>query len=47
VRSPKVTTDIEEATILNGDAVRKVIVEDKVFIIRNGEIYSIDGQLVK
>lgn len=47
VRSPKVTTDIEEATILNGDAVRKVIVEDKVFIIRNDQIYSIDGRLVK
>lgn len=47
VRSPKVTTDIEEATILNGDAVRKVIVEDKVFIIRNDQIYGIDGRLVK
>ena len=47
VRSPKVTTDIEEATILNGEAVRKVIVEDKVFIIRNDQIYGIDGRLVK
>jgi len=40
----KTTTNIEEATILNGDAIRKVIVNDKVFIIRNGEMYSITGQ---
>ncbi len=46
-RQPQVATGIEETTIQNGDAIRKVIVEDKVFIIRNGEMYSIDGQLVK
>ena len=40
----KTATNIEEATILNGDAIRKVIVDDKVFIIRNGEMYSITGQ---
>lgn len=37
-------TDIDEATIENGEAVRKVIIDDKVYIIRNGEIYSITGQ---
>ena len=47
VRSPKVTTGIEETTILNGDAVRKVVIEDKVFIIRNGQIFGIDGRLAK
>jgi len=46
-KKPAITTGIEEATILNGDKVRKVLIEDKVFIIRNGEMYSIDGQLVK
>ena len=45
--APKITTGIEEATIQNGEAIRKVIVNDQVFIIRNGEMYSIDGQLVK
>ncbi len=40
----KTPTGLEEATIENGDAVRKVIVDDKVFIIRNGEIYSVTGQ---
>jgi hypothetical protein len=45
--APKVATGIEEATIQNGDAIRKVLIEDKVFIIRNGEMYSVDGQMVK
>ena len=44
VRTPKVSTGIEETTIQNGEAIRKVIVDDKVYIIRNGEIYSITGQ---
>ena len=46
-KTPQVATGIEEATIQNGDAVRKVIVEDKVFIIRNGQIFGIDGRLAK
>ncbi len=46
-KSPQVATGIEETTIQNGDAVRKVIVEDKVFIIRNGQIFGIDGRLAK
>ena len=45
--APKIATGIEETTIQNGDAIRKVIVNDQVYIIRNGEMYSIDGQLVK
>ena len=44
VRTPKVSTGIEETTIQNGEAIRKVIVDDKVYIIRNNEIYSITGQ---
>ncbi len=47
VRTRKAGTDIEETTIQNGDAVRKVIVDNKVYIIRNGEIYSITGQKAK
>ena len=46
-KTPDVITGIEETTILNSDAVRKVIVEDKVFIIRGNQVYSVDGQLVK
>lgn len=40
-------TGIEEATIQNGESIRKVLVDDKVFIIRGNNVYSIDGQLVK
>ena len=46
-KAPQITTGIEETTILNGDPVRKVIVEDKVFIIRGEKVYSVDGQLVR
>lgn len=46
-KTPAVATGIEETTILNGDAVRKVIVDDKIFVIRGNNVYSIDGQMVK
>jgi len=43
----KVATSIEELTIENGEAIRKVIVDDKVYIIRNGVTYTITGQHVQ
>ena len=43
-KTPTITTGVEETTILNGEMVRKVLVDDKVLIIRNGEVYSITGQ---
>ena len=43
----RMPTGIEETTIQNGDPIRKVIVDDKVYIIRNGEIYSVTGQKTK
>ena len=46
VKAPQITTGIEETTIQNGEEIRKVLVDDKIYIIRNGEIYSIDGRLV-
>ena len=46
-KSPKVATGFEEITIENGELVRKVLVDDKVYIIRNGEVFTITGQLVK
>ncbi len=46
-KAPQITTGIEETTIQNGEAVRKVLVNDKVYIIRNGEIYSVTGQKAK
>ena len=46
-RQPQITTGIEETTIQNGDPIRKVMVDGKVYIIRNGEIYSVTGQKTK
>ena len=46
-KAPQITTGIEETTVQNGEAVRKVLVNDKVYIIRNGEIYSVTGQKAK
>lgn len=46
-KTPEAATGIEETTILNGDAVRKVIVDDKIFVIRGNNVYSIDGQLIR
>ena len=43
----KTPTGIEETTIQNGESIRKVLVDDKVYIIRGNNVYSIDGQLVK
>ena len=42
-----IVTGIEDATIQNGDAIRKVLVNDQVYIIRNNEVYTVDGQMVK
>ncbi|MBR0195818.1 MAG: InlB B-repeat-containing protein [Paludibacteraceae bacterium] len=47
VYAPQVTTDIEQTAEENNLTVRKMIVEDKVYIIRGNNVYSIDGQLVK
>lgn len=46
-KAPQITTGIEETTVQNGEAVRKVLVNDRVYIIRNGEIYSVTGQKAK
>ncbi len=46
-KAPQIATGIDEATVQNGEAVRKVLVNDKVYIIRNGEIYSVTGQKAK
>lgn len=45
--APEIATGIEETTIENGEQIRKVMIDEKVYIIRGGQVYSIDGQLVK
>ena len=43
----KVPTSIDQAVVDAQGETRKVIIEDKVYIIRGENVYSIDGQLVK
>ncbi len=46
-KAPQITTPIEEVTIENGDTIRKIISGNNVYIIRNGETYTITGQKTK
>lgn len=46
-KAPQVTTGIDEAVVDAQGKIRKVLVNDKVFIIRGDKAYSIDGQMVK
>lgn len=43
----KVPTSVDQAVVDAQGETRKVIIEDKVYIIRGENVYSIDGQLVK
>ena len=45
--SPQVATSIEEAVVDAQGEIRKVLINDQVFIIRGEKVYTIDGQLVK
>ena len=46
-RIPEVATDIESMEAGSENSVQKILLNDKVYILRGGEMYSIDGQLVK
>ena len=46
-KSPSVATGIDEAVVDAQGEIKKVIINDKVFIIRGENVYTIDGQLVK
>ena len=46
-RAPQITTGIDEAVVDAKGETRKVVINDKVFIIRGEKVYSVDGQLVK
>ena len=45
VYTPQVTTDIEQTNAQDDATVRKMIIEDNVYIIRGNNIYSIDGKV--
>ena len=45
----KITTGVETVTGygLQGTGVRKLIINDKIYIIRRGRMFTVDGQMVK
>ncbi len=47
ISARKTPTGIDEAVVDAQGNIRKVLVNDKVFIIRGEKVYTIDGQLVK
>lgn len=46
-KTPAITTDVEEAQDGTQQAVQKIIIEDKVYILRGEQLYTITGQLVQ
>ena len=46
-KAPQITTGIDEAVVDAQGETRKVLINDKVYIIRGEKVYSVDGQLVK
>ena len=44
---PQIATGIDEAVVDAKGETRKVLINDKVYIIRGENVYSVDGQLVK
>lgn len=42
-----VLSGIKEASVENSAQIRKVLISDNVYIIRNGVVYTIDGQRIK
>ena len=46
-KSPAVATGVDEAVVDAQGEIKKVIINDQVFIIRGENVYTIDGQLVK
>lgn len=46
-KAPQNATGVDEAVIDAQGDVRKVLINDKVYIIRGDKVYSIDGQLIR
>ena len=46
-KSPQVATGVDEAVVDAHDKTKKVLINDRVYIIRENNVYSVDGQLVK
>ncbi len=46
-KDPEVATGVDEAVVDAKNEIRKVLIDEKVFIIRGENVYTIDGQMVK
>jgi hypothetical protein len=46
-KAPQTATGVDEAVVDAQGETRKVLINNKVFIIRGDKVYSVDGQLVK
>ena len=46
-KSPSVATGMDEAVVDAQGEIKKVIINNKVFIIRGNKVYTIDGKMVK
>lgn len=46
-KAPQVATGIDEAVVDAKNETRKVLIDNQVFIIREGHVYTVDGQIVK
>lgn len=46
-KAPQVATGIDEAVVDAQGETKKVLINDKVYILRGEKVYSVDGQLVK
>ncbi len=48
VQSPAVTTGVENGELTNGaNGVHKVLIDNQIYIIREGAVYTMNGQIVK
>ena len=46
-KAPQVATGLDEAVVDAKNETRKVLIDNQVFIIREGHVYTVDGQIVK
>lgn len=46
-KTPAVATGVDEALVDANGTTRKVLIDNQVFIIREGSVYTVDGQLIK
>ena len=46
-KAPQVATGVDEAVVDAQGEIKKVLIDNKVYIIRGNNVYTVDGQMVK